>query len=76
MSLNPDAATQQIKSDVKTAINTLSTSKDIKDLDVLKTQLSRIEAAGGIDAIVPLEGIVFNFKGKTYKLTGILVVYG
>ena len=70
MSLNPDAATQQIKSDVKNAINTLSTSNDIKDLEVLKTQLSRIEAAGGIDAIVPLEGIVFNFKGKTYKLTG------
>jgi hypothetical protein len=23
-----------------------------------------------MDAIVPLEGIVFTFNGKTYKLTG------
>ncbi len=25
---------------------------------------------GGFDAIVPIEGVVFVFKGKTYKLTG------
>jgi hypothetical protein len=70
MALNPDSTTNKIKSDVKQAIQTLSTSNDIQDLKVLKTQLSRIEAAGGIDSIVPLEGIVFNYGGKTYKLTG------
>jgi hypothetical protein len=32
--------------------------------------LKRIDAAGGMDSIVPLEGIVFTFNGKTYKLTG------
>jgi hypothetical protein len=70
MALNPDKTTDKIKSDVKNAIRTLSTSKDVNDLQVLKTQLSRIEAAGGIDSIVPLEGIVFNYNGKVYKLTG------
>jgi hypothetical protein len=70
MALNPDSTTNKIKSDVKQAIETLSTSNNIEDLKVLKTQLSRIEAAGGIESIVPLEGIVFNYGGKTYKLTG------
>ena len=25
---------------------------------------------GGFDAIVPVEGVVFVYKGNTYKLTG------
>lgn len=70
MSLNPTKATDKIKTELETAIDTLSTSSDIKDLAFLKKQLKRIEDAGGMDAIVPLEGVVFNFKGKTYKLTG------
>jgi|LakMenE18May11ns_1017448.scaffolds.fasta_scaffold9957195_2 hypothetical protein len=70
MSINPTKATNKIKTELETAIDTLSTSSDIKDLAFLKKQLKRIEDAGGMDAIVPLEGVVFNFKGKTYKLTG------
>ena len=70
MALNPEKTTEKIRNDVKIAINKLSKSNDIKDLDVLKTQLRRIKAAGGMKSIAPLEGIVFNFKGKTYKLTG------
>jgi hypothetical protein len=70
MALNPEKTTEKIRNDVKIAIDKLSKSNDIKDLDVLKTQLSRIKAAGGMKSIAPLEGIVFNFKGKTYKLTG------
>ena len=37
--------------------------KDDKYLTPLKT-------IGGTDAIVPSEGIVFKYKGKTYKFTG------
>jgi len=33
--------------------------------------LKRIEAAGGFKKLVPTEGIVFVYKGKTYKLTGL-----
>ena len=70
MALNPEKTTEKIRKDVEDAIQTLSNSTDVNDLKVLKTQLSRIKAAGGIDAIVPLEGIVFTLNGKTYKLTG------
>jgi hypothetical protein len=70
MALNPEKTTQKIRKDVEDAVQTLSNSTDVNDLKVLKTQLSRIKAAGGMDSIVPLEGIVFNFNGKAYKLTG------
>ena len=70
MSVNPTKTTNKIKTDVEKAITTLSNSSKLEDIEVLKTQLKRIQGAGGIDAIVPLEGIVFTFNGKTYKLTG------
>lgn len=70
MAINPTETTKRIKDDVKLAIQTLSNSSKLEDIELLKKQLKRIEAAGGIDSIVPLEGIVFTFNGKTYKLTG------
>ena len=70
MAINPDKTTNQLRADVNRAIQTLSSSTRLEDISVLKKQLKRIEGAGGIDAIVPLEGIVFSFNGKTYKLTG------
>ena len=39
-------------------------------LNRLKIQLDRLNAIGGFDAIVPTEGIVFKYKGNTYKFTG------
>jgi hypothetical protein len=70
MAINPDKTTKQLRADVNRAIQTLSSSTRLEDISVLKKQLKRIEGAGGINAIVPLEGIVFSFNGKTYKLTG------
>ena len=70
MSLNPEKTSEKIKKEVEDAIKKLSTSKDVNDLKVLNTQLKRINAAGGLEKVAPLEGIVFNFNGKTYKLTG------
>jgi hypothetical protein len=70
MAINPKKTTSQLKSDVSRAIQTLSSSKKLEDIEVLKKQLKRIEGAGGIESIVPLEGIVFTFNGRTYKLTG------
>ena len=70
MTLNPTETTNRIKSSLQTAIQTLKQSSDIRDIEVLKKQLKRLETAGGVDSIVPLEGIVFTYNGKTYKLTG------
>ena len=32
--------------------------------------MDRLNAIGGFDSIVPSEGIVFKYNGKTYKFTG------
>ncbi len=37
----------------------------------MKFELERIQAIGGFEKLVPTEGIVFVYKGKTYKLTGL-----
>ena len=36
----------------------------------MHAQLAKIQAIGGFNTIVPSEGLVFVYKGKTYKLTG------
>jgi hypothetical protein len=43
---------------------------DPKKVAKLKLELERLNAIGGKDKIVPIEGIVFNYKGNTMKLTG------
>ena len=67
---NPTKAAQKIKSDLSKAISKVRTSKDPKVLLTLKTQLDRLNAIGGLKAVVPSEGITFMFKGKLYKYTG------
>ena len=67
---NPSDAAQKMKRDLASAINKVKKSKDPKVLNTLKTQLDRLNAIGGLDAVVPSEGITFMFKGKLYKYTG------
>ena len=70
LAVNPSNAVQAIKSELAQLIRELETSNDIKTLDKLKVELGRIQKLGGFEAIVPSEGIVFTYKGNTYKLTG------
>tara|TARA_Y100000004_G_scaffold182622_1_gene229565 strand:+ start:1264 stop:4344 length:3081 start_codon:yes stop_codon:yes gene_type:complete len=67
---NPNQAVQKIRNDLVKAISKVKTSKDPKVLYTLKTQLDRLNAIGGLKAVVPTEGITFMFKGKLYKYTG------
>ena len=59
-----------MKSELKKAILVLKSSKDISKIDLLKKNLEKINAIGGISSIVPTEGLVFKYKGKMYKFTG------
>ena len=36
----------------------------------LEKELQRLNAIGGFEKLVPNEGLVFFYKGNTYKLTG------
>ena len=67
---SPDKAVQKIRKDVINAIKTIKAGGDIKKIETLRLQLSKLEKIGGLSSIVPTEGIVFKYKGKTYKFTG------
>ena len=70
LSASTDKAVQTLKQELNTTIKQVQTSDNINVLTKLEQQLKKIENMGGFDSIVPIEGIVFVFKGKTYKLTG------
>ena len=70
MAANPDKSVQSIRKKLKTSIENVKASGDKKKLNTLKLQLDKLNKIGGVDAIVPSEGIVFKYKGKTYKFTG------
>ena len=70
MAANPTKAVQNMKKNLSKAISDVRSGGDLKKLNRLKVQLDRLNAIGGTKAIVPSEGLVFKYKGKTYKFTG------
>ena len=59
-----------IRKKLDAAISNVRKGGDLKKLNTLKLQLDKLQSIGGIDSIVPSEGIVFKYGGKTYKFTG------
>ena len=70
MAASPEKATQKIRKDVIKALNDLKSGGNVDKLKKLKIQIEKLQAIGGLDAVVPSEGIVFKYKGKIYKFTG------
>lgn len=74
LTVNPNKALRAIKDRLDKTIKDIKASGDASKIQKLKNELERLEAAGGVDKIVPIEGIVFRYppgpKGHTLKLTG------
>ena len=70
LAANPDKAIQNIRKQVAAAVKHVRKGGDLKNINKLKAQLDKIQGIGGFKTIVPSEGLVFIYKGKTYKLTG------
>ena len=70
LTVNPDAAVRNMKDRLKSTADKVRGSGDPSKIAKLKMELSRLASIGGKDKIVPNEGIVFVYKGNTYKLTG------
>ena len=70
LAASPDKAVQSIRRQVAKAITDVRKGGDLKKLNRMKAQLAKIDAIGGFKTIIPSEGLVFVYKGKTYKLTG------
>ena len=70
LAASPDRAVQSIRRQVAKAITDVRKGGDLKKLNRMKAQLAKIDAIGGFKTIIPSEGLVFVYKGNTYKLTG------
>jgi len=71
LAVNPKESVKELRKDIQNVIKQIKNSKDLDVLKKLEYQLKRIQDIGGFDKLVPSEGIVFTYKGKTYKLTGL-----
>ena len=71
LSANPTHAGEQMRKEIENTINTIRKNGDVTDVEKLEHELSRVAAVGGLENIVPTEGITFVYKGKVYKYTGI-----
>ena len=70
LTANPDSAVRSMKQRLDQTIKDVEKGGDPKKIAKLKLELERLNAIGGKDRIVPNEGIVFVYGGKTFKLTG------
>ena len=73
LSANPTQASEDMRKEVDSAIAKIKTTGSEEEVEKLEHELSRISAAGGLDGLVPTEGITFIYKGKLYKYTGIFM---
>ena len=70
LAANPSKTVQQIKQELAELTKELQNNPNPATISKLELELKRIERLGGFDAIVPSEGVVFTYRGNTYKLTG------
>ena len=70
LTVNPDKAVRDMKKRLDKTIKDVQKSGDPKKVSKLKLELQRLNSIGGKNKIVPNEGIVFVYGGKTFKLTG------
>ena len=70
LAANPDRAVQNVRRQVAKAISDVRKGGDLKKLNRMHAQLAKVQAIGGFKTIIPSEGLVFVYKGNTYKLTG------
>ena len=70
LAVNPDKETERIKQELDDAIKKVRSSGSEAEITKLEQNFRKLEAIGGFDSVVPTEGFVFQYKGKTYKMTG------
>jgi hypothetical protein len=71
LAANPTDATLAMRQEIENAIKQIQASNDTAKIEKLNRELERIAAVGGLDSIVPSEGITFVWKDKLYKYTGV-----
>ena len=77
LTLNPAAAVQEIRQGIDEVIRDIKATKDPALMQKLEKELKLINKLGGLDKIVPSEGLTLTYtpegstEQKIYKFTGI-----
>lgn len=71
LAANPAKSVQNIRKKIASSISAVRKGGDLKKLKKVKDNLKKVQQAGGFKNIVPTEGIVIKYGGKTYKITGV-----
>ena len=67
---NPDAEKARLHKQIRTEAGKIKKNGDLTQITKVEKELKRLEGIGGIESIIPTEGLVFKYNGKTFKLTG------
>jgi len=70
LTAQPDSALQSIRKSLESSISDIRSGGSEAQIKRLEKELARLNAIGGFEKLVPNEGLVFFYKGNTYKLTG------
>jgi hypothetical protein len=61
---------KRLRSQIESEANKIRLGGGEDQIKKVEAELDRLNRIGGLESIYPTEGIVFKYKGKTYKLTG------
>jgi len=67
---SPDAEMQRLHNQIRKEADKIKKGGDIEQIEKVEAELERLNRIGGIESIIPTEGLVFKYNGKIYKLTG------
>jgi len=67
---NPAEEMQRLHNQIRTEAAGIKKTGGEAQIAKVEAELARLDRIGGIESIIPTEGIVFVYKGKTMKLTG------
>jgi hypothetical protein len=70
LAISPDKEMQRLHNEIRTEADKIMKSGDVNQIAKVEAELARLDRIGGVESIIPTEGMVFRYKGHTYKLTG------
>jgi hypothetical protein len=70
LAANPTEEAKRLRSQIESEANKIRLGGGEDQIKKVEAELDRLNRIGGLESIYPTEGIVFKYKGKTYKLTG------